>query len=252
MYEKILNQVGLSPKEAQVYEALLKVGEAIPQALASETGLNRVTTYAVLDTLSEKKIVSKIKKGGKITYRIEHPAKLEEILSQKEETLFQNKKSLEQILPKLVSDYNLNVYKPIVKYYEGLEGVKLVINDSLKSKTPIYSYVDVENVARYFEKENRKYVNKRKELGLKKKIIALDSPFTKRYLKKLPGEITDTRLINYELYPFHTVMQIYDNKISYLTLSKKHMVGMIIEDPYIFAMHKSLFEFTWQKAQKVT
>ena len=41
-------------------------------------------------------------------------------------------------------------------------------------------------------------------------------------------------------------MQIYDNKISYLTLSDKEMIGVIIEDKYIYKMHKDLFEYMWK------
>ena len=57
--------------------------------------------------------------------------------------------------------------------------------------------------------------------------------------------VTEVRYIDYKLPPFSAVMQIYDNKISYLTLKPKSMVGIIIEDEMIASMQKGLFEYNW-------
>jgi hypothetical protein len=57
------------------------------------------------------------------------------------------------------------------------------------------------------------------------------------------------KFIDHKLYPFNSVMQIYDGKISYITLSKTSKIGVIIEDKNIYQMHKSLFEYIWSKAE---
>ena len=46
-------------------------------------------------------------------------------------------------------------------------------------------------------------------------------------------------------------MQIYDNKVSYITLSDKEMIGVIIEDKHIYTMNRDLFDFNWELAQNI-
>ncbi|MFH1522228.1 MAG: hypothetical protein ABIE43_00225, partial [Patescibacteria group bacterium] len=108
---------------------------------------------------------------------------------------------------------------------------------------------DAEAVVKHIDKINQEYVKKRDKLDIKKRMILIDSPFTRNYLKNYHRETTDMRLIDYKLFPFNSVMQIYNNKISYITLSDTGKIGVIIEDKNIYQMHKSLFEFTWSKAK---
>jgi len=42
------------------------------------------------------------------------------------------------------------------------------------------------------------------------------------------------------------VIPTLENKISYITLKENSMIGIIIEDPFIYKMHKTLFEYLWQ------
>ena len=150
-------------------------------------------------------------------------------------------------MPDLKSKYNLILRKPGIKYYEGKEGIKKVLDDSLTSKTEIYTYADLEAIEKYIPKINKKYAKKRKELNIKKRGIVLDTLFTRNFLKNYHKQITDTKLIKQEdAPPFKTIMQIYDNKISYLTLSSESKIGVIIEDPNIYKMHKYLFEYLWK------
>ena len=43
-------------------------------------------------------------------------------------------------------------------------------------------------------------------------------------------------------------MQIYDNKVSYLTFGSQK-IGVIITDPLIAHMHRMLFDFAWNSPQ---
>ena len=123
------------------------------------------------------------------------------------------------------------------------------MQDSLTSKTEIYSYADIESIVKYIDDINKKYVKQRKKLGIKKRGIMLDTPFARKYLANYYEEITETKLIKQDAPPFQNVMQIYDNKISYITLSDKFIIGVIIADRYIYQMHKYLFEYLWQLVQ---
>ena len=132
-----------------------------------------------------------------------------------------------------------------MQFFEGMDGIKKILDDSLASKTEIYSYADIESINKYIPDLNREYVAKRERLKIKKRGIVLDTPFNREFLSSYHKKVTETKFIKLSTPPFQTVMQIYDNKISYLTLDVKKIVGAIITDPHIYQMHKSLFEYLW-------
>ena len=150
------------------------------------------------------------------------------------------------LIPKIVSDYNLTSAKPGVRFFEGDFGMKTILEDSLTAKTEIYSYADLESIQKYIPDINADYVRERERLNIKKKGFIPDSPFNREILTNYHKRVTDAKLLCCNnVAPFKTVMQIYDNKISYLTLGTNQKIGVIIEDPNIYAMHKYLFEHLW-------
>jgi len=254
MYNNILTQLGLSPSESIVYECLLKNGQSTAGEIIKKTPLKRGVAYNILNDLIKKNLVSEKKiKIGKGKEKVahftpNHPEKLREYLEGEKSKFTKIENTLDANLPSLISDFNLVSGKPGVRFFEGIEGIKKVLEDSLSAKDIVYSYTDIEAIVKYADKINKEYVQKRDALGIKKRGIVIDSPFARKYLKNYHQQTTDTKFIDHELFPFHTVMQIYDGKISYLTLSETSKIAVIIEDKNIYQMHKSLFEFTWSKA----
>lgn len=125
-----LKSIGLEDKEARVYVALLKFGEANVGDIADEASIKRPTTYIILDELRKKGLVLKIPNAKKIMFQAKTP---DEFFEQTVEHV--NK--FEKLLPKLRS---MNPSKKGIKtlYFEGINGVKdaLAYNiDSLKDKS---------------------------------------------------------------------------------------------------------------------
>lgn len=259
MYKDLFTQLGLSTNEAIVYEYLLKNGSSPAGAIIKKTPLKRGVIYNALEDLARKDLIiqsrqkSANKKGAsKIAYFApNHPQKLGEYVESEKIRLEKVQKTLDLNLPAIVSDFSLVSGKPGVKFYEGIEGIKKVLADSLTAKSTIYSYADLEAVITHIDKINKSYVKKRDKLKLKKKVIFIDSPFAQKYLKDYHRETTYMKFIDHKLYPFNSVMQIYDDKISYITLSDKSKIGVIIEDKNIYQMHKSVFEYVWSKAESL-
>lgn len=241
-----LVQLGLSEDQAKIYLTLLSGGLLPARALIIQTGIKRGLTYKVIEQLIEKGLVEKRESPGKIAlFFPTHPQKLSELLKAKEQEMKSAEASLGTIVTTLSSAYNLISGKPNVQFFEGAKGMKEILDDSLTSETEIYSYADIEAIQKYIPEVNAEYVKKRDKFNIKKKAIILDTPFARAFLADYYKNVTDIKLIKSKTEPFQTIMQIYDNKISYLTLSDKEMIGVIIEDKYIYKMHKDLFEFSW-------
>ena len=257
MYKDIFTDINLGSSEAIIYEYLLKNGESPAGEIIKKTPLKRGLVYKILDNLIEKGLViekksipSKKQGRNKISHFLpNHPEKLREFIENEKKRLNRAKNTLEASMPAIISDFNLISGKPGVRFFEGLEGIKKILDDSLSAKETIYSFADLEAVVKFINKINQDYVAKRDALQIKKKVIFIDSLFVRNYLKDYHRDTTFMKFIDHKLYPFSSVMQIYDGKISYITLSAKSKIGVLIEDKNIYQMHKSLFEFAWSNAQ---
>ena len=246
-YSESLKEAGLTVQQAAVYESLVKLGSVPARKLALESGLSRPLAYKVLDELESVGLAEKHDAPRKVaTFSAAHPLKLKEIAEKRFAEAQNAKMAVEGTLAKLISDFNLQSGKPGVRLFEGMEGIKSVLDDSLTAKTEIYSYADLESIEKYISDINKRYVRDRERLNIKKKGILLDTPFARSFLKNYAPGVTETKLIKREAAPFHTVMQIYDGKISYITLSDENLIGVIIADPRIYEMHRDLFLHTWE------
>ena len=251
-YTKEITDTGLSREQAIVYEVLLKLGEspasAIAKAIPSGTVLSRPLLYKVLEELIELGLAQKADGKKKVTHFIpKHPATITTIINKQKEKVEQTKKQFLTTSGKLSSLFNLSVGKPGVQFYEGEDGVWEVLMDSLTASEEIFSYADLEAIEKYIPALNAEYSTLREEKNVKKRGLVIDSPLARKFLKSYDGNITHTKLINTnDTSPsFHTIMQIYDNKVSYITLTDEYLIGIIITDQHIADTHKYLFESLW-------
>ena len=250
-YLQTLVAAGLEPDQAQVYEILLKSGPLKAGKIAQKSPLKRGLVYKILDELVSLGLVIKNEPSGKVaTFEPAHPLKIKEFAESREAKLKTAQLALDGIIGQLTSDYNLTLGKPGIQFYEGKEGVSRVANDSLGSKTEILSYLDNEAINKYIPDINKDYIQKRNRMKIAKRMIAVNSQYVRDRAKQFNKSTTQIRVIE-KGYPFATVMQIYDGKVSYITLDNKKMVGVIIADPHIYQMHKILFDFTWTHAKPI-
>lgn len=245
MYENQLTAIGLTPGEAQLYELMLTHGDMPAREIVKKTTLKRATIYHILDLLIARGLVSKDESGTKTVFSPLSPSGLEEVVIAKETEARRSKQILTDAGEQLRSLYNLIQDKPTVRFYEGPEGVKKVLEDSLSAKGTIYTFSDTANFGQHIKKINADYVKKRLALKITKKIISVDSPETREHYRTTQNQYTQARLLPQPLSSFLTGMQIYNNTISYQTVSDKKMIAVIIEDEAIARLHKTIFEFLW-------
>lgn len=244
-----LKNIGLSEEEVRIYDSLLNNGGQTAGQIISATKLKRGDCYNKIYDLKEKGLLIESEKNKKKFFELESPEKIESYIQNRIEVLEQTDSEIKSIMPNIISSYNLAYHKPGVKFFEGEEGMKKIMADSLTAKSTIFSYVDVAAVEKYISKINKSYAKKRQKLNIKKKLIVSDTNFNKKFFSKLGDKATEVKYIDAKIDSSNTAMQIYDNKISYLTLKPESMMGVIIEDPLITKMHRTLFESNWKSAK---
>ncbi len=250
-YEQHLITAGLTKDEARAYELLVKRGGLEAGKLGRLIEISsRPLTYKVLEGLISKGLVEKKEEVGKVAkFYATHPLKLKEYTEREREKAEQSITAVEGVVDKLVSEFNLSSGKPGVRFFEGRAGLKAVLNDSLTAKTPIYSYIDVEQVERHYQDVNGPYLKEREKRGINKKLLLDDTPFTRELYVGVEESHSEVRLIEQKEHPYKVAIQIYDDKVSYLTLKPGKEMAVIIQDAEIAGLQQHLFEELYKLAK---
>ena len=252
MNSELLISLGLTLDEANIYNVLLEGGFMPARTVATRANLGRPLTYKILDDLIIKGVVEKKDTGGKVSlFAPVHPRELEMLLNKKKIEIDNAKKALDESLGSMISKYNLFIGKPNVQFFEGKEGVAKVIRDSLTSETEILTFADNEAMNKYYPELNKENIEARRNSKIKKRLISIDTPYIREIAKKDDPTLTQRRLINSD-YKFSVAVQIYDNKVTYITLDPDKAIGVIIEDKSIYDMQKIIFENMWNNAKQLS
>lgn len=121
--EKYLQEIGFSDKESAIYLALLQVDNASILDLAKKTNINRTTIYFVIESLTKKGLVSEIRIGKKIHFAAEAPERLETYIERQKTILEEHSRRLKDMLPEIKAVQRELGERPVVKYFEGREGI---------------------------------------------------------------------------------------------------------------------------------
>lgn len=131
MYEELLRNIGLSPNEAKVYQALLQTGEASVQTISLKSKVHRRNVYDSLSKLMEKGLASEVFVKGEKKFKAINPRRLLELIKEKEERI-------NKVLPEMQSKYGAVEEEEEAYLYRGIEGFKNYLQDILKTKETVY------------------------------------------------------------------------------------------------------------------
>lgn len=254
MFEQVLTQAGLTENQSLIYEILIKNGSLSAGAVYKKTPMKRGLVYKILDELTDLKLVEKKEEPQKVAiFTPVHPLKIKELAKEREEKAQDAQIALEGILPKIISDFNLTIGKPGVRFFEGLDGIKQVLEDTLitNQEKRIFSYSDAAGYATYLKNwDLNYYALKRKELGIKEQMIVPNNPIGLTHMYNYPAmEVTEIIFVDHKTYPFATDINIYDGKVSFVTFSEKIHIGVIVENREIFQTMLSAFSIAWSLAK---
>lgn len=256
IFESQLKDIGLTKTQAAVLDFLLENGESKAGIIAKNTPHPRGVVYKALEELLKLNLIEKLEPSKKVAFfRAQNPRNLEKVLEEKENRARRSQKIYEGILPQMISRYNLALNKPGVIFYEGEDGLRKILEDTLKSRTEILLFLNKEALNREegFREINEEYKKKRERAGIKKKIIRVGKKPENTFLESRPGQydqLTEIRYLEKDLPDFMSSLQIYDNKISYQSFEQGNLISILVEDKNIYAMNKALFDVVWSSCQK--
>ncbi len=245
MLKRYLEDIGFNDRKSDVYLALLRLGQGSAQEISNATGIKRTTVYNILKTFCDDKLASISFIGRKRVFIAETPDKLKNILEERLTVL-------DTALPMFREMYNMNSTKLPIRYYEGKDGVKLVINELLKTKEKEYFYFGSMSlfVECLGEKFTEKFIQKRIKLkiwanAIRFKKYEIDNSLTKASHKNYRR----LRYISRDIGKNVATVLLFDNKVIIHSAASENY-GMIIESKELYVLLKAIWDFVWEVAEK--
>lgn len=246
MFEKYLQDIGLNDKEAVVYLALLSVEHASVLDLANKTKIKRPTVYVVLELLAKKGLVSETTIGKKTHYHAEPPERLETFVERRKIALEESQKTLKDIIPQIKSISRDSGERPVVKYFEGRDGIISSSEELLQDKKEaggemymIYPKDDLEEL--FSESERSKLREIRISKNIKSKVLYTSFKSDK------PSDTTGDRIkIDQNRYPINCDVSIYGDKVRISILGKK-LSSIFIRSKDLAVTLRSLIDLVFDK-----
>ena len=142
---------GLSEKEAKTYIAVLELEVATAKEIANKSGLNRSSTYVVIESLKRQGLVSMTENKMVKQYVATPPEILLNLARKKAEKYEGVRKMIEDIVPSLEALHKDTKHKPKVFVYEGEESVKASYDElsPLKFNDDVRSFEDLAVIEKY-------------------------------------------------------------------------------------------------------
>jgi sugar-specific transcriptional regulator TrmB len=149
------------------------------------------------------------------------------------------------LLPQLRSIYNRAKSKPNIRFYEGDEGIRTVLRDTLTCRSKqlrgILSMdylLETPGQTTYDE-----YIVERVQRGIHLRVLRSAAKDVDRIWPQSDAELRELRYAPPAVLLSMTTY-IYDDKVAFIS-SKKENYGMIFQSEELARLHESLFEGIW-------
>lgn len=242
---KELINFGFSDKEAAVYLAALQLGLSSIQDIAEKSGVNRGTTYLIVDELIKRGLISSFIKDGRRRLAAESPDRLLSLLRLQKNELEEKERELTAVLPKLLAIHNIEGNKPQIRYLEGFEGVASVMKlfeETAGEFVQIVNADEVEQLRSFFQYRAKHLALLRQRGAPYRALVVMNEPdFSK--VPHLPGG--EVRLISVDKFPLKGDISVRGNTVFMYSFQEK-MIGIIITSADLANTIKQLFNVAWE------
>jgi len=243
--KQLLVTMGLSDKEALIYDLLLEQGKLTGGEI-EKVGRQKKNTFALLKSLQRRGLITISTSDGKRYYVPAPPESLELMLKEQKRAILTTQALYEQVLPEMSRSYKEKIGKPVVQYYSGLSGLRMVFDEVYKEgKSEVLSAVGNEAPDKRFYEE---IINKYKPLRIKNKILARtispDSPRARELKATEQLDLKKKYLVDPAKYPMPAEFDSWDDKIALMSFSKGDFSAILIQHPDLAKTMQSLMRLS--------
>lgn len=240
---QLLESVGLKPKEARVYLALLELKQGSVTQIAKLAELKRSIIYVILADLIKKGYVSQLPDKKINEYQALDSSVI--VTSQKGAL-----KNFSEMLPYLQTLHNKGKKRPKIHYLENKEGIWKIYEEMNYAKEAFFitSYIDIE---KHFPGGVQKWINdyKAKHYTMLGRHLIPDNPDELKYVagfKKLNQKVKILPGVK----RFSMDFTIFENKLTLTSLEEEPFMVLIESEELVNSM-RPIFEIAWKAGRTV-
>lgn len=240
--EEVLQNIGFTEKESKVYLACLESGLAGVSDISKRSKINRVTTYDILERLLKKGVVSLSNVNDTKLFEAIEP-----------ETVVHEFERKTQKFRDALPDFKRikgGTIAPKIRYFEGIEGIKAIYEDTLSSSTEILNYANSTEIRKHWENYDEEYVQRRIAKRIYLRGLTPDDEQGLSVVARNHISYREIRPIDKYKYNFPNEVNIYDNKVATISFNEHTLCGIIIDDKDIANTERAIFQMAWDLAQR--
>ena len=253
METEILESVGLTPGEAKVYLALLRLSESSSGPISAESGITQAKVYPILGKLAKKGMVTHIERNGVRHFQALEPGKITDYLKERRSELDELEKKFEKFLPVLEA-YRKPETGQSAMIYQGLKGMKVAHEHTyLKLKrgeeycvlgVPQYPPWEMPGgrFVRYWEKDHLR----RAEAGIKCRMLFNTDAERGLLRKRNEGRLCKARYMPIDI-KAPAYFTIYKNTVL-ITIISAEPICIEIVSGEVGDAFRSFFEEFWKRS----
>lgn len=238
-WDKLLKTLGFTESESKVYLLALELGPSPVQDIARKAGVSRMTTYTAIEVLTDRGLMSSVQKGKKMVYMAESPDRLVSFVQGKihdiETKMREVKESVDELKLKQRGE------RPAVKLLEGVEGLKSLMEDILKtSPKETQEFFNAKSISEVFSHADL--------MPFKQKLANITAKGRAMYSGdiKIPlRSNVESKQVPPDALPFNGDIFIYKDKVALSTFHGK-LITVIIESSEIAKTVQTLFDLAWK------
>jgi sugar-specific transcriptional regulator TrmB len=247
--ETILRDLDLHPTSSKIYRELLENGQASARILSLRLKVTRPSTYDHLAILKKKGLIVEKKIENKTLFSVDDVRHVGQAIIGKIETLREHEKMFSTMLPALLVQTKTDA--PVIKFFEGQEGVTHLMHDLLWSKgETVYTMWPHEEIERVLGRDALIRFNDKRIRGN----ITVHAlwPYAMKpkegYIWKDRDTLTKRKYMPRSM-KWTMGYTIYGDKVSFIS-SQKEIFGFIVQSQEFAQLMKMQFDVLWNHSSK--
>lgn len=248
LYSALL-EIGLRENEIDLYTTSLAVGPATVASLAEYTGITRPNIYKIISTLEKHGLTnfSQRKKHSR-KFVVEPPSVLLKKLREKKDEIVEITDKVTDLMPDLYSLYhqgeNPTKIRLLKTEEEYISAVTQMLNETKFEICFFGSFDDF--VSTVTLKIFEKFTDLRLNRNILSRTLILPSKYGVILKSKEKSENREIRVISNDLH-FNTSFQLSLHSV--IIWQPIGSLAILIQDEYIVAMFRSIFEMQWKQSE---
>jgi len=244
---------GCNSRESAIYLKLLELGPSSVQELARALKQNRITVHSAAQQLIEKGFLFETRRGRRRLIGAEEPLVLHNLITRREQELRVLQGNVGELIRLLSSIQRVESSAPTVKFYEGRDGFKRMLEETLEARDGVCVITAVDLFAAvltptYLED----YFRRRAARGIETKLIYPPSKFGSQIVKRAREYRIEIRTTPPEL-SWRAGVFSWNDAIGIQSLTENRLTCTIIENRDVARFWREIvYPMLWQATRPLT